>query len=132
VEKEIFEIKPEHLKLMKKMQVGWQDCEFGAPEIDPKRPYGNSGVEQDMLEILGFKELKEGIFEFKLDGQKWLLKGEDRANIYLEGKDEEELVKKLKELHKSMEFALSICLETQKFKAGIYEREKYGGEWKMQ
>jgi len=47
-----FELKQEHLTLLKKANVGWQDCEFGAPEINPKRPYGNSGVLEDMFEIL--------------------------------------------------------------------------------
>ena len=37
------------------MYVGWQDCEYGAPEIDPKRPYGNSDVEGDIAEILGWE-----------------------------------------------------------------------------
>lgn len=30
-------------------------CEYGAAEIDPKRPYGNSDVEGDIAEILGWK-----------------------------------------------------------------------------
>ncbi len=34
------------------MWVGWSPCEFGAPEIDPKRPYGNSYVVGDIHEIL--------------------------------------------------------------------------------
>lgn len=48
-------IKPEHIKLAKRMYVQWQDCEYGAPEIDPKRPYGNSDVEGDIAEILGWE-----------------------------------------------------------------------------
>ncbi|MCU1325011.1 MAG: hypothetical protein JWN34_381, partial [Bryobacterales bacterium] len=50
-----FFVTSEHLKLLQRMCVGWQDCEYGAPEIDPKRPYGNSSVEYDILEILGVK-----------------------------------------------------------------------------
>ena len=41
-DKKTFEVKPEHIKLIKKMCISWQDCEFGAPAIDCKRPYGNS------------------------------------------------------------------------------------------
>ena len=130
MEIETFEIKEEHLELLQRMCVGWQDCEFGAPEIDPKRPYGNSDVHQDMIEVLGFNELKEGIYEFILFGKKWLLKGEDKHNIYLEGADEEELLKELDKLHKETEQALQICLEIKEFKVGIYEHEKYGGVWK--
>ena len=46
-------MKEEHLKLLKEMYVGWNECEFGAPEIDPKRPYGDSDVYEDMNKILG-------------------------------------------------------------------------------
>ncbi len=49
-----FTITDDHLKLLRRMHVGWQDCEYGAPEIDPKRPYGNSAVEDDICEILGW------------------------------------------------------------------------------
>lgn len=51
---EKFEITNDHKKLLARMYVGWQDCEFGAPEVDPKRPYGNSDVEWDVAEILGW------------------------------------------------------------------------------
>jgi len=47
-----FVLTDEHLKLLRAMCVSWQDCEYGAPEIDPKRPYGNSSVECDIHEIL--------------------------------------------------------------------------------
>lgn len=41
-----------HLNLLARMCVGWCGDEFGAPEIDPKRPYGNSDVYGDLAEIL--------------------------------------------------------------------------------
>lgn len=44
-----------HLKLLKNLYVGWDDTEFGAPCIDPKRPFGNSNVLSDMAKILGFE-----------------------------------------------------------------------------
>ena len=128
--KKRFEIKENHLKLLQRFSVEWQEAEFGAPGIDPKRPYGNSGVEQDMLEILGLKELKEGVFEFELDGEKWLLKGEDKYNIYLEGADEEKLCGRLNELHKETGKALQICLVRQKFETGFFEAEAYNDDWK--
>jgi hypothetical protein len=49
-----FTITPEHIKLLKNASVRWDDCEFGAPAIDCKRPYGNSSVILDMVEILGY------------------------------------------------------------------------------
>ena len=130
MEKERFEIKPEHLKLLQRFMVGWGYCEFGAPEIDQKRPYGNSDVHQDMIEVLGFETLKDGIYKFKLFGKEWLLKGEDEHNIYLDGADEEKLTNELDKLHKETEIALQICLRTQSFEVGKYETEKYFTKWK--
>ena len=49
---EVFHVTDHHLKLLKRMYVGWDDTEFGAPSIDPKRPYGNSDVINDICEIL--------------------------------------------------------------------------------
>lgn len=51
-----FTLTPVHLKLIRRMNVGYdEDTEYGAPEIDPKRPYGNSDVEDDIREIVGKK-----------------------------------------------------------------------------
>jgi hypothetical protein len=50
-----FIVTEEHLKLMRHFWVGWCYDEFGAPEIDPKRPYGNSDVPGDIAEILGWQ-----------------------------------------------------------------------------
>lgn len=50
---EFFELTEDHLKLLNHAHVGWDGCEYGAPAIDCKRPYGNSSVEQDIAEIIG-------------------------------------------------------------------------------
>jgi hypothetical protein len=52
----IFEVTEEHLKLLKHSHVMWRASEYGAPMIDPKRPYGNTSVESDIAEILGWDE----------------------------------------------------------------------------
>lgn len=44
-------VKPEHIKLLRNMNVGWNDAMAGAPEISPKRPYGNSNHLEDIREI---------------------------------------------------------------------------------
>ena len=49
-----FRLTTSHLRLLRKMNVGWQECEYGAPEINPKRPYGNSSVELDIAEEFGW------------------------------------------------------------------------------
>ena len=54
----IFEIKEEHLKLLNRSYVSWGDSEFGAACIYPKKPYGNSDVENDIAKILGW-EIKD-------------------------------------------------------------------------
>lgn len=51
----IFTITKDHIKLLNRMFVTWDDCEYGAPAIDPKRPYGNSSVAFDIAEILGWE-----------------------------------------------------------------------------
>lgn len=43
----------DHLTLLTSgVTVRWDSCEFGAPYIDPKRPYGNGDVFTDMAKIL--------------------------------------------------------------------------------
>lgn len=127
-----FTLKREHILLLSNACTSWDNCEFGSPEIDPKRPYGNSDVYQDMLELLGLKEIKKGIYEFKLFSRKWLLKGEDKNNIYLDGADEETLTNELDKLHKETEIALGIILHTKSFKPGIYVADDYSDNWKKQ
>src|ERR1043166_9600468 len=99
-----FEVKPEHIKLIRRMNVGWNDREYGAPEIDPKRPYGNSDVENDILEILGWKtDAKVTIdgLEYPIDDDDWEIP--------------EDLSKKLQKLHEETRTALQICLCTLTF-----------------
>lgn len=48
-------ITEEHLKLLSKAYWKYDECEYGAPAIDCKRPYGNSSVEEDIADILGWK-----------------------------------------------------------------------------
>lgn len=129
MEKYRLNVKEEHLKLLQRFVVGWDDCEFGAPTIDPKRPYGDSDVYQSMINILGLKELRDGVYEFILDGEKWILKGEDKNILYLDGKDEEKLTDKLKILHEETKEVLQICLSSLKFEEGTFEKIDYRN-WK--
>ncbi len=105
-----FTLTKNHIKLLRRMYVGWQDCETGAPEIDPKRPYGNSSVSYDIHEILTGESI--GLTDSK-------------RNI-LTDKEEEKYLK----LHKETEIALQIVLSTGKFKVGNYECEMYKNNWK--
>ena len=49
-----FIITKEHIKLLRKSYWRFEDCEYGAPAMDCKRPYGNSDVAGDIGEILGW------------------------------------------------------------------------------
>jgi hypothetical protein len=100
VDKEYFELKDAHLRLLRHSCVRWQEYGhdgYGAAAIDPKRPYGNSDVCGDLIDLL------ESFGDLPLD----------------------ELMK----LHLETETALQICLTTQSFEPGLYERE-WLGEWK--
>lgn len=97
-----FEITEVHLKLLRQANVDWDDMEFGAPSIDPRRPYGNSDVPRDIAEILN-PEMRE-----------W---DEDRIEDYTE-----EHFDRLTALHVETAIALEICLRRAEFKAGRYQK----------
>lgn len=96
-----FDLKPEHVTLLRRMYVEWQDMEYGAPAINPKRPYGNSSVEADICEILG----------------------------WISDPDEEEPTTEQREaaaqLHRETETALQVVLATGQMVPGRYAMEKY-------
>ena len=92
-----FTITEEHLKLLKRNFVDWEDCETGAPAINCKRPYGNSDVANDVAEIL----------EWPVDYNEEL--SEDVTDHALR-------------LHAETQTVLQICLSTQSFLAGKYVR----------
>ncbi len=49
-----FEVTSEHLTLLRAMHWRWDDCEFGAPAVDSKRPFGSSsGIVGDIADALG-------------------------------------------------------------------------------
>jgi hypothetical protein len=126
--KTVFEVKKEHLMLLRKMYVDWADAEFGAPCIYPKKPYGNSDVLADMVRILGVKESGRGYFKFELFNKKYTIYGCDIHNLNVDEIDE--LVDVLIKLHKETETVLQIVLSTGQFKEGKYElEEEYGIEW---
>jgi hypothetical protein len=102
-----FTVTDEHLKLLRRAYVGWDDCEFGAPAIDCKRPYGNSDVVGDMAEILG-------------------VQGDEYGEV--SDADAERLTR----LHRETQTVLRIALTTGEFRAGRYVRsDKYSSDWKL-
>ena len=104
-----FHVLPEHITLLRNMYLRWDDCEFGAPAVDSKRPYGNSSVYPDIAQILG-------------------IKGEDTSNGYEElTRGQEEY---LWELHRGTETVLQIFLSTGVMQPGVYRMTSdYGKDW---
>jgi len=105
-----FTLTEDHIKLARRMQVGYDEyTEFGAPEIDPKRPYGNSAVENDMHEILTGETI--GLID----------SNRDELN-----RDEES---HYQSLHREMETALQIILAAGTFEPGEYRAPAYSTRW---
>ena len=105
-----FYVKDEHLKLLKGTHISWQDCEFGAPEINPKRPYGNSDVYTDIAEILDIKP--------------------DRVDDWGEESFSREQLDYMFDLHKDLETVLQILVELQEISPGLYDSIGYGTNWR--
>ena len=67
-----FELTADHIKLIRNMWVGYNDyTESGAPEIDPKRPYGNSDVPGDVCDILGWEFDRDEDIPEELEERAW-------------------------------------------------------------
>ena len=104
-----FTVTEDHLKLLRRANVGWDDCEFGAPAIDCKRPYGNSDVIGDIGEILGYPE---GHYQDE-DGDRY-----------------EVIEDNFTQLHAETAIVLQVALATGEFKAGRYVCDKYRANWR--
>jgi hypothetical protein len=97
-----FTVTDEHLRLLRRAYIWWGSGEFGAPEIDSKRPYGNSNVFGDIAEILGVPD------------SEW---ADEELNPLLDA--EWRFVR----LHVETAIALQILLATGEFRTGRYVRE---------
>lgn len=105
-----FTVTDEHLKLLRRAYVGWDDCEFGAPAIDCKRPYGNGDVIGDIGEILGYQR------------EHW----ENEDGDYYET-----VADNFTQIHAQTAVVLQIALATGEFKAGRYVCDKYRANWRV-
>lgn len=107
---ERFEVTEDHLKLVRQMNFRYEDwSEFGAPAVDSKRPYGNSDVLSDIVEII------TGHNPYNEDGdlEQWV---KDREQQFMK-------------LHKETATVLEIAARTGKFEAGVYRTPTYFREW---
>ena len=105
MEMQFFELKPEHLKLMKRL--GFQAeiyspyGHFLTPAINAKRPFGNSGVLSDVCEIIGCTADSDGYYSVA-----------DRKRAAL--------------LLAELPLAIKFVLNTQNFTPGHYALDKDG------
>lgn len=107
-----FLVRQEHIKLLRNMYVSWNDsCGYGAPMIDPKRPYGNSYWFWDVAVILGMRVSDES------EDDKPLTQDE---------------IKTIKKLHRELETVLQIFLVTGEMKPGKYIADEYDNNWELE
>lgn len=107
-----FRLTSEHIKLMSGLYWTWESCEYGAPSVDCKRPFGNSGRHQIVMDMADVLEIPE-----------------DR--IYDKGKDEliEPEAERLEALFRDMPKALGIVTRSGSFVPGLYECPPYTSRW---
>lgn len=106
-----FTVTEDHLKLLKRLCFRYDDyVEFGAPAVDPKRPYGNSSVYEDLGEILDWEPADEDRWGYK-----------SYSDIQRE---------RLLKLHKSMVTVLEILVTNNGVEVGEYETSRYGSVWR--
>lgn len=114
MERENFEIREEHLKLIKRLRfesdrtfMGYDDSKgekfkYNAITIDIKRPYGTKTVFQDMLIALD----KAADFDDATELIKTL--SDEETDYYVN-------------LHKEVATALEICTSRLEFKTGVFK-----------
>lgn len=105
-----FDLTEAHITLLRKANVTWDNCEYGAPGIDTKRPYGNSsGIEIGIANLLGWDLFVDQDEEAHLTREQF-----DRA----------------RQIHEETLIALQIVLRTGSFATGTYTRpDVYGSKW---
>ena len=99
-----FHLTEDLVKLLRGSYVSWDFSEFGAAQIDPKRPYGNSDVELDIAEMLD-----------------WPINDEFEVT--------EDQILEATSIHKDTETALQVVLSTGSFQPGVYVSGNYGSTW---
>jgi hypothetical protein len=108
---ERFMLTEQHVALLRRANVRWDAALWGAPCIDAKRPYGNGGMLEDMLELL-YPGTHPGVLNEEDSGYR------------------PQLVKDLTALHRQLEVALQVVLHAQTFEPGHYVADPYQTNWR--
>lgn len=109
-----FHLTDEHFFLLTEVHVRWSNTEYGAPEIDPKRPLGNSGsrIPVDMCEALGITPISD----------------RENVDVDVDKKYTDEEKREAEAIFSELDTALQIVLSCQTFRTGLFEREQFG-DW---
>lgn len=105
-----FALTDEHLKLLRRMNVQWDDRMCGAPTVDAKRPYGNGDYLNDISSILGMELFEDDQGEHHLSRQQ---------------------AQQIEQLHRETEVALQVVLATGTFMPGVYVAGDYTDDWRL-
>lgn len=97
-----------HIKLLQAVYIDWCGDEFGAPCINPKRPFGNSDVYGDIAEILGFK----------------LADSEEEYEKY------QRQIESLDKGYRQLQDCLQILCSNLSIEIGEYECDDHGKNWR--
>lgn len=107
---EYFTVLPEHLALIRRMNVEWCDDPYdGAPAVNIKRPYGNSDAWRDVAETLGYSPVKDD------DGEEHWPAGTRDACLAK---------------HREAGLALQVCVRAGLFECGDYIADDYRKNWR--
>lgn len=102
-----FTVTEDHLKLLRRAHLYWDYGEgYGAPAINPKRPYGDSYIERSIAEIL------------EAPDSDWVSEN-GAVKAYLTPEAEERFTR----LHEETMIVLRIALATGEFRPGHYIRD---------
>lgn len=112
-----FEMTADHIALMKRTYFTWDgDAYDGAPAVGIKRPYGNSDVLGDLVEEL-VEPTKTAVYDREGD----FISGTTIGSREVFGEES------LMAIHREMETALQIVVNTQQAALGLYrKRDTYG------
>ncbi len=103
-----FEVTEDHLKLLQRMYWQWDDGGYeGSPAVGLKRPYGNSDVDGDIAEILG-----------------WDIADEDEVSPSAYDEWQEKNYERAMKIHHEMDTVLQILTCTLSIPLGVYEKTR--------
>jgi ribosomal protein S27AE len=111
-----FHLTQDHIDLLEQANIRWSDVEYGAPGIDEKRPFGNSGsayIEREICEYLDLEPVATD---------------HEGRDVYDDDEKHEAI-----DTYNELDTALRIVLSHQTFTPGVFVKENlYLDDWERQ